>query len=112
MMSTLDINGVPQSFNLADLPCPPPSVVLKPGQPFKPWFAWNRELFFKQNAEPVGCKTMAGLGAYPDPPKAFPTVSGGLPAPIPGAAPRGRLRREPANAHVAPWLPGNTMTAT
>lgn len=111
-LSTIDGNGIAQSFNLADLPCPPPSVRLKPGEPFRPGFAWNTELFFKQNSEPSECKTIVGLNAWPDPPKAFPTVSGGLPAPTPGAAPRGRVRREPANAHVAPWLPGRTMTAT
>ena len=110
-MSTLDYYGVPRSFNLADLPCPPSSVTLKPGEPFKPMFAWNRELFFKNNSEPAACQTMTGLNAWPDPPKALPTVAGGLPAPTPGSAPRDRRRREPANAHVAPSVPAMTTAA-
>ena len=111
-LQTLDQSGNMQSFNLADLPCPPASVTLEPGQPYKPWFAWNKELFFKQNAEPQRCKTIAGLNAWLDPPSALPTVNGGLPAPDAEIAPRGRLRREPANAHVTPMGPAITAPPT
>ena len=111
-LKTLDGSGKPQSFDLADLPCPPAGVILKPGELFRPSFAWNTELFFKQNSEPARCSTMTGLMAWPDPPTALPTVKGGLPAPTAGAAPRGRLKRDPANAHVAPRVPAMTTPAT
>ena len=111
-LRTLDGLGKTQSFDLADLPCPPPSVKLAPGQLFRPSFAWNTELFFKQNSEPARCSTMTGLNAWPDPPKALPTVSGGLPAPDAGLPPRARLKRDPAVAHVAPRVPAMTTPAT
>ena len=111
-LKTLDEFGNPQSFDLADLPCPPASVTLAPGQPYRPSFAWNTELFFKQNSEPRQCSTIAGLNAWPDPPSALPTVKGGLPAPTAVQAPRGRLKRDPANAHVAPRVPAMTTPPT
>ena len=111
-LKTLDGSGKIQSFDLADLPCPPSSVTLQPGQPYKPWFAWNKELFFKQNSEPQQCKAIAGLNAWLDPPTALPTVTGGLPAPTAELVPRGRPKRDPANAHVAPRVPATTTPAT
>ena len=111
-LRTVDGFGKTQSFDLADLPCPPPSVILTPGLPFRPSFAWNTELFFKQNSEPARCSTMTGLVAWPDPPSALPTVKGGLPAPTAEPVPRGRLKRDPANAHVTPRVPVMTTPAT
>ena len=111
-LKTLDGSGKTQSFDLADLPCPPASVILTPGQPYRPWFAWNTELFFKQNAEPRRCSTITGLNAWPDPPSALPTVTGGLPALTAVLPPRGRLKRHPANAHVAPRYPAMTTPPT
>ena len=111
-LKTLDGSGKVKSFDLADLPCPPASVTLEPGQPYKPWFAWNKELFFKQNSEPRRCKVIAGLNAWLDPPSALTTVTGGLPPLDVGLPPRGRLRRDPANAHVAPMAPAITTPPT
>ena len=114
-LRTQDKYGKTQSFNLADLPCPPANVLqqLTPGLPFQPNFAWNTELFFKQNREPLGCKTIVGLNAWPDPPSALPTVQGGIPSStFLEIAPRGRLKRHPVNAHVAPRVPAMTTPAT
>ena len=111
-LSTLHHNHHPQAFNLADLPCGPPNVELAPGVRYLPSFAWNKELFFKQNPEPEGCSTIAGRPGWRDPPIALVSASGPLAAPTAGALPRARLRREPATAHVAPWIPGATITAT
>ena len=111
-LKTLDGSGKMQSFDLADLPCPPASVTLEPGQPYKPWFAWNKELFFKQNAEPQQCKAIAGLNAWLDPPMALTSVTGDLLAPTAELPPRARLKRDPTVAHVAPRVPAMTTPAT
>ena len=103
-------NGVAQSFNLADLPCPPSNVSLQPGQPFQPTFAWNNELFFKNNYEPPECSTMVGLAGWNDPPIAFTSDTADLSPGNAGDPRPGRLRRAPAKAHKTSWIPARRTT--
>ena len=113
-LSSIDGSGKTQSYNLADLPCPPANVSVPPGQQYQPSIAWQGQ--FSNFALPTiasECKYLEGQAGILDPPKAFPTVPGGLRGPGPPGGHRpSRLKREPAKALVAPWMPARTPTAT
>ena len=110
-LSTFDTYGVPRSFNLADLPCPPSTVRLQPGQPFRPFLAWSDQSIFQNNSFPQ-CDAMDGYQSVLDPPTAFPVFEGGLGGTGSAGCHRPcRLRREREDAHVTSWVPARTTTS-
>ena len=105
-LSTIAPDGSTQSFNFADLPCPPASVSWDSSRPYAPVIAPPRFLF---DLDPAfsGCTPGAFQGI--DPPT--PLNAGGEPSP-PGQEPHQKARRELAHArphaHVVPWAPQKT----
>ena len=75
--------------------------------------AWVGQFYsFADPAVAKQCATIGGLAGILDPPRAFPTVLGGLGGTgQAGVHPR-HFKRKPAQALVAPWMPAKTPTGT
>ena len=107
-LSTIDVGGHMTSvFNFADLPCPPSSIQLPPGETYAPLIAPPAFIF---DLDPAFSTCVPGYSQGVDPAIAF--TSGILDGPgSPGANPRRRRDVVGAHAHPhgGPW--GPTMTA-
>lgn len=92
-------------YNFADLPCPPPGVILPPGTTYAPLISPPPFIYA---LDPAFASCIPGKSQGLDPPQAATTDSDGLQPPAPG---RGGGRRDlgaRAHAHVAPWAPTRT----
>ena len=106
-LSTIDLGGHSTNvYNFADLPCPPSSIELPPGETYAPLIAPPA---FIWDLDPAFSTCIPGYSQGVDPPIAFPTDSGPQgPGPAGGGRPPRRDLGEHAHPHVAPGVPTKT----
>ena len=115
VLSTLaNTNTIPESFDFANLPCPPASLWAVPGQLYHPGVAIPEDFIASLRAQdPAGCEFCTKfyqVGSWDDPPAAMVTASPGIAGPrLPGEGRPARLGREvAANAHRTVTAPART----
>lgn len=105
-LSTILADGSSQSFNFAELPCPPPGVQWNAGPVYAPLLAPPPFLF---GLDPAFSTCIPGASQGVDPPTAVPTADGvSGPASVGGGHPHGRHKRAEAHHRVEAWAPAQT----